>query len=97
MTHNEVDLSNFLTVKKVVEQLGLAEGSIYRMVSEGRLDAHRATEAEIAALFVQGAIQGVPGTGILLISRDSVATVRTWKRVREAKQEAHSKKNVSSL
>lgn len=82
---NTEGLSNCITVKEAALVLGVAEGSIYRMIHEDKLDSRHATADEIGVLLVREAIRGVPWTGICLLYRDSVEQARTRKKGRPKK------------
>jgi hypothetical protein len=78
------DLSQYMTVEKAAKELDLAPSSIRRMILEGSLESRPATTHEQAVLLEQGRIKGVPGRGVRLVRRDSVAQA-TNRRKRKRK------------
>ncbi len=73
-------LSDYVTIKEAAQALGLEMSSIRRMVGEGLFISRSATFAEQAMLLQEKRIKGVPGTGIRLLSRHSVASVKSRRK-----------------
>ena len=79
-------LVHFLTLREAANELELDESSIRRMISGEQIEAQFADEEQIALLLKQKRIKGVPGTGVRLLHRDTVARAKQRpKRGRQPK------------